>query len=103
MFGLLVPKHTRQINSLSWNKNSPNLLAAGLDKARSDHAVIIWDISANQKYTNGFHSDALRSELGQSETAQSVAWVTNKTLLVGINGKHMKLFDLRGTCRNFSW
>jgi hypothetical protein len=73
-------------------------LAAGLDKARSDYAVAVWDVAASSKFVNGFHSDALRPaiELGNSETAHSVTWVHAKTLLVGMNGKHIKLFDLRG-------
>ncbi|CAL8072972.1 unnamed protein product [Orchesella dallaii] len=92
-----VPKHTRQVNSLQWNRANPNFLAVGLDKARSDFAVSIWDVSLGSKYVNGYHSDVLRPkiELGISETANSVAWVQARSLLVGMNGKHIKLFDLR--------
>ncbi|CAG7836336.1 unnamed protein product [Allacma fusca] len=92
-----VPKHPRQVNDLAWNKYSPNLLAAALDKARSDYAVAIWDVAASSKLVNGFHSDALRPaiELGNSETAHSIAWVQSKTLLVGMNGKHIRHYDLR--------
>lgn len=95
---ILVPKHTRQVNSLQWNRANPNYLAVGLDKARSDFAVSIWDINMGSKYVNGYHSDVLKPkiELGISETANSVAWVQAKSLLVGMNAKHIKLFDLRG-------
>jgi len=72
-------------------------LAAGLDKARSDYAVAIWDISAACKYATGFHSDIRpTNEFALNETANSVAWVQAKSILVGMNGKHIKLFDLRG-------
>ena len=94
-----MPKHARQVNSLVWNTNSPNLLAAALDKARSDYAVAVWDVATSSKLVNGFHSDALRPciELGNSETAHSIAWVQSKTILVGMNGKHIRHYDLRGT------
>jgi WD40 repeat protein len=93
-----VSKHTRQVLSLEWNKVSPNLLAAGFEKARSENAVAIWDVATGSKLLNGLHADAMRplTEQGVNETAHSLAWVQAKSILVGMNGKHIKLFDLRG-------
>eukprot|EP00058_Branchiostoma_floridae_P009637 XP_002595125.1 hypothetical protein BRAFLDRAFT_67907 [Branchiostoma floridae] len=81
-----VPRHARQCNSLAWHPNESNMLAAGLDKYRSDSSVLVWDINA--KYS-------------ASETALSLAWFTHesKTLLVGMNNKFLKIFDLRDVSR----
>lgn len=40
-----VPRHSRQCNSLAWNPVETNLLAAGLDKARNDVSLLVWDIN----------------------------------------------------------
>ncbi|CAH1238277.1 MIOS [Branchiostoma lanceolatum] len=115
-----VPRHARQCNSLAWHPNESNMLAAGLDKYRSDSSVLVWDInakyiadSANSPDKSRVHRDSVGSgegpsmvskplvELGASETALSLAWFTHesKTLLVGMNNKFLKIFDLRDVSR----
>jgi WD40 repeat protein len=42
---IFVPKHQRACNALAWNPVQKNLLAAGLDKVRSDYSCLIWDIT----------------------------------------------------------
>lgn len=75
----------------------------GFEKAsRSDHAVGVWDVSAlSTKSANGsgnLSPEDVRPiiELGINETASSLAWILPKSILVGMNNKHIKLFDLRG-------
>lgn len=90
--------------SLQWNKIQPIYLAAGFEKIRSDHAVAIWDVTtigsakpqtdSSPESATEFHRPVF--ELGLNETAYSLAWVLPKSILIGMNGKHIKLFDLRG-------
>lgn len=40
-----VPQHARTCNALSWNTHNHGLLAAGLDKVRSDCSLLIWDVN----------------------------------------------------------
>jgi WD40 repeat protein len=42
---VFVPKHQRSCNALAWNPVQKNLLAAGLDKVRSDYSCLVWDIT----------------------------------------------------------
>jgi WD40 repeat protein len=41
---IFVPKHQRACNAIAWNPVQKHLLAAGLDKVRSDYSCLIWDI-----------------------------------------------------------
>lgn len=34
-------------------------------------------------------------ELGQNEVVHSLKWLQNKTIICGMNNKHIKIFDLR--------
>eukprot|EP00007_Cunea_sp_BSH-02190019_P008955 CAMPEP_0174238428 /NCGR_PEP_ID=MMETSP0417-20130205/11187_1 /TAXON_ID=242541 /ORGANISM="Mayorella sp, Strain BSH-02190019" /LENGTH=1029 /DNA_ID=CAMNT_0015317259 /DNA_START=92 /DNA_END=3177 /DNA_ORIENTATION=+ len=40
-----VPRNSRVCNAVSWNRNIPTQLAAGLDKVRSDFSTFVWDIT----------------------------------------------------------
>lgn len=85
-----VPKHARQCNVVSWNKTDSQLLAAGLDRYRSDHCVLVWDILSGRQH-------ATVAELGLSDTAHSLTWLYSqpKTLVIGMNNKHLRMVDLR--------
>lgn len=50
-----VPQHARMCNALSWNTHNHGLLAAGLDKVRSDCSLLIWDVnkSGESQMTSG--------------------------------------------------
>jgi hypothetical protein len=64
------------------------VLVAGLDKHRGDHSVLMWDaVKLPQKPL---------LEMGLSETVNSLAWLQQRTLALGMNNKHIKLIDLRG-------
>ncbi|XP_021955257.1 GATOR complex protein MIOS isoform X2 [Folsomia candida] len=99
----IAPKHPRQVLSVQWNKLQPNLLAAGFEKARSDHAVAVWDVTtigSKQQPNGSSNANPMEDvhplvELGINETASSLSWVLPKSILIGMNGKHIKLFDLR--------
>lgn len=114
----LVPRHARQCNAVSWNPIEPNIVAAGLDKYRADHSLLIWDIkkcsvsSDNNGSTrlmgstNSSHHNALAAvelpkpvaEFGVSETTNSLAWFITqpRTLAIGLNQKSIKIVDFRG-------
>ncbi|XP_068202400.1 GATOR2 complex protein MIOS-A [Palaemon carinicauda] len=99
-----IPKHTRPVNSLSWNTQEPQLLAAGLDRGRSEPSVIIWDVTRGSQ-PSSYGSEQKNSssdvkpmvEFGLNETCQSLAFSmhTSRTLIAGMNNKHIKLFDIR--------
>lgn len=86
-----VPKHPRQCNVVSWCQNDPQLIAAGLDRYRSDHCVLVWDIQSRT-------GAAVVAEMGLSDMAHSLTWLPDhhKTLVVGMNNKLLKMIDLRG-------
>ncbi|XP_072401443.1 GATOR2 complex protein MIOS isoform X2 [Diabrotica undecimpunctata] len=107
----LVPRHSRHCNAVLFNPLEHNLLAAGLDKYRSDSSILIWDINKFNSCNDVNHSGRLAvntmapavelvkpvAEFGTSEVTYSLAWFhgTSKVLAAGMNGKHIKVFDLR--------
>ncbi|CAH1154363.1 unnamed protein product [Phaedon cochleariae] len=107
----LVPKHSRHCNAVLFNPVDHNLIAAGLEKYRSDSSILIWDID---KFTsNGECNSTGRMavntmapavelvkpiiEFGTSEATYGVSWFhgSNRLLAAGMNGKNIKIFDLR--------
>lgn len=110
-----VPRHARQCNTVAWNPVDSNLIAAGLDKYRADHSVLLWDVLKCPHHGDGrtgvpsvshqhhaspaFELARPVAELGLSETAHSLAWFNtqSRSLIIGMNNKHLKLVDLRGT------
>ncbi|KAI5637277.1 GATOR complex protein MIOS [Phthorimaea operculella] len=99
-----VPKYTRPCNSVSWSHVETNLLASALDKHRSDHCVLLWDVNRgmpeDQPGTSTKPATELTkplAEMALSETAHNVSWshCSNRTLLASMNLKHIKIFDLR--------
>lgn len=111
-----VPRHARQCNTVAWNPVDSNLIAAGLDKYRADHSVLLWDVLKCPHHGDGrtgvvpgvSHQHQASSstvelarpvvELGLSETTHSLAWFNSqsRSLIIGMNNKHLKLVDLRG-------
>lgn len=91
----LGPKHARACNAVAWNPLDSNFLAMGLEKYRSEHSVLIWDVS-RPNCTTPF------VEFGLSETTNSLAWFHQqpKCIVIGMNGKQLKIVDLRGRAIN---
>lgn len=114
----VVPRHARQCNAVAWNPLEPNILAAGLDKYRADHSVLLWDInkcsiageyngssrligSSNSSHHNAQAAVELPkpvAEFGVSETTNSLAWfrAQPRVIALGLNQKNIKLIDFRG-------
>ncbi|XP_066997693.2 GATOR2 complex protein MIOS isoform X2 [Anabrus simplex] len=115
----LAPRHARQCNSIAWNPVESNLIAAGLDKNRADHSVLLWDVfkcphyvdskgnapvvSSHHHHSASSGSEGARpiAELGMSEIAHSLAWFSlqPRCLVVGMNNKHLRLVDLRDSSK----
>lgn len=98
---LTAPKHARQCNTVAWNPVDSNLIAAGLDKYRTDHSVLLWDVLKCPAHQgSAMSSDHARpvAELGLSDTAHSLAWLNSqpRSMVIGMNNKHLKMIDLRG-------
>ncbi|XP_075236939.1 GATOR complex protein mio isoform X2 [Lycorma delicatula] len=99
----LSPKHARQCNSVAWNPVDSNLIAVALDRFRAEHSVILWDVlkgpSRLGHHTAGTPTEYSRpvAELGLSDTAHSLAWLHSqpRSLVIGMNNKHLKMVDLR--------
>ncbi|XP_012282534.1 GATOR complex protein MIOS-B [Orussus abietinus] len=100
-----APKHARQCNAVAWNPVDPNLIVSGLDKYRTDHSVLLWDVlkfplgSDRPHHHGSAQSESIRpvAEAGVSETVHSLAWFNNepRCLVAGINNKHLKIIDFR--------
>ncbi|KAG8224206.1 hypothetical protein J437_LFUL002662 [Ladona fulva] len=99
----LAPKHARQCNALQWSPAEVGLLAVGLDKHRGDHSVLLWDVANSSLGGSSNESFSAKPllELGHSETAHSLTWIAQapRSLALGMNHKHLKLFDLRDTTK----
>lgn len=107
-----VPRHPRQCNEIAWNPAETNLIAAGLDKYRSDHSVLLWDIMkcpivsdmngsgklAVNNLASGLELAKPIAEFGVSEVTHSLAWLnsSSKCIAAGMNMKNIKLIDFRG-------
>ncbi|XP_078376457.1 GATOR2 complex protein MIOS-B-like isoform X2 [Oculina patagonica] len=123
-----VPRHSRQCNSLAWNPVENNLLAAGLDKVRSDVSLLVWDINvqlsvrdSNQEKRHsgvtggkqspitvgtGFQDPSSignrpLAELSTSDPTLSLAWspYDPNVLIAGQAQKFLRVFDIRDTTR----
>lgn len=100
-----APKHARQCNAVAWNPVDPNIIVSGLDKYRTDHSVLLWDVQRSPSSSDRAHhygtsqSDSVRpvAEAGVSETTHSLSWFNNepKCLVVGVNNKQLKIIDFR--------
>ncbi|XP_073956943.1 LOW QUALITY PROTEIN: GATOR complex protein mio [Choristoneura fumiferana] len=102
-----VPRYPRLCNSVAWSHVETNMLGVALEKHRSDHCILVWDVTRGmgtseeslQTDTAPPTQDASRpiAEMGLSETCHNVAWTnsSNRTLLASMNMKFIKIFDLR--------
>ncbi|XP_067931890.1 GATOR2 complex protein MIOS-B-like [Watersipora subatra] len=107
-----VPKHGRTCFCLEWSvaPSSPTMLAAGLDKYRSDASLLIWDVtriapdvslSSSDKYSISSDEPKLGkpiAELGTSEATYSLAWTSSNTIVTGMN-KYLRVVDIRDPCK----
>ncbi|GLH08738.1 GATOR complex protein MIOS [Gryllus bimaculatus] len=114
----LTPRHARQCNAIAWNPFDTNLIVAGLDKYRAEHSILVWDVfkcshhvietkgssftSSSQQQSSSV-SELARPvyELGMSEIVNSLAWFNfqPRSIIVGMNNKHLRMIDLRDTSR----
>ncbi|XP_054286757.1 GATOR complex protein MIOS [Macrosteles quadrilineatus] len=94
----LAPKHARQCHAVAWNPSQPSMIAAGYDKYRTDHSVLLWDVLRPSDPSLYIRPIA---ELGLSDTAHSLVWLPHqpRSLVIGMNNKHLKLVDLRDSSK----
>lgn len=107
----LVPRHPRPCNVVAWNPLEPNKLVCGLEKYRSDHSVLLWDINKCTGSDNGRlnnciplnMADSCRpvAEFGLSEATHSLAWFNgnSKVLAAGMNLKSIRIIDFRDSAK----
>lgn len=93
------PRHSRQCNCVAWNPVESNLLAAGMDKYRTDYGLLVWDVMKPPHA--GSAVDSAAAEIGLSEVTHSLHWFANtpKVIACGVNNKHIKVYDLRDSSK----
>nr|XP_023023937.1 GATOR complex protein MIOS [Leptinotarsa decemlineata] len=107
----LVPRHSRYCNAVLFNPVECNILAAGLEKYKTDNSILIWDINKLNSPSDGNNSSRMAvntmasavellkpvAELAPSEVTYSLAWIygSSRVLASGMNGKNIKIYDLR--------
>ena len=95
-------RNQRYCNAVAFS--SHGLLAAGLDRVRNDFCLNIWDI--NQRImlgtSRGF-TEPLR-KLANSEPITSIKFFREQpaTLVTGVKGQFVRIYDLRGTSSPFA-
>lgn len=90
-------RNQRYCNAVAFSTHG--LLAAGLDRVRNDFCLNIWDV--NQRLmlggsTKGF-AEPLR-KLASSEPITSIKFFKDQpaTLVTGVKGQFVRIYDLRG-------
>lgn len=91
-------KHNRQCNAVSWGLTEPYILAAGFEKHRSEHGLILWDVA---KGVNDSNRPIMEMAFG--DTITSVTWFNHShTMATGVNSKQLRLYDFRGIKRFYN-
>lgn len=89
-------RHQRYCNAVAFSTHG--LLAAGLDRVRNDFCLNIWDVNQRlaSKAVKGF-VEPLR-KLASSEPITSVKFFSDQpdTLVTGVKGQFVRIYDLRG-------
>jgi WD40 repeat protein len=124
--GVLGIKHSRSVTSLAFSSHDPNLLAVGYERHRSDHSLLIWDISdtigsfppdpdgergyvrppqrleATNTAAAAHDSPRHLQQYCPSEVVHSVAWMpgSGAELYASANNKAVRLYDLRQPTRD---
>lgn len=100
-------RNQRYCNSVAFS--SHGLLAGGLDKVRNDVCLNVWDV--NHRIMTGNSRGGLAHDRQGAEPLRKLSSdpITSikfyrgqpDTLVAGVKGQFLKLFDLRGTLRVF--
>eukprot|EP00731_Ephydatia_muelleri_P007682 Em0004g20a len=100
----LSPRNNRPCLCTAWSTSETDLLAVGLDKARNDSSLIVWDTtrapSERGTQESSFPSDdnAKCFEIGQGEATSAIAWSPlnpSYCLIAAMGNKYLRLFDIR--------
>lgn len=88
----------RTCNSLSWNKVTPQYLAAGFDKVRNEFSTVIYDIETSKSIsdtTTGNSNLFLNYSFGEAIT--SVSWLYNDPHIIvsGTSKGWIRVYDMR--------
>lgn len=114
-------KHSRPVTSLSFSPLDPNYVAAGLERHRSDHSLLVWDVAdaiasspsegsgnwtrpgeridvTNAHMTSRISEPRHLQAYCASELVNSCAFLPASYLLLGsTNNRQIRLFDLRSS------
>jgi len=88
------PRQSRPCTALAWHPNQNTLLAAGFEKIRTEHGIIVWELSQTKL------SDKPTFEVGNGDHCTSLAWLhTQPCLVAGLGAKIIKIFDSRNNMK----
>lgn len=89
--------------ALAWNKLQPEYLALGFDRIRSEGSLVITNLHherPKKEHVTGLLDVKTKASIIDScfaESVNSVMWTHRdpKTLVTGVNGKYLRLYDMR--------
>lgn len=89
------PRISHSCTSLQWHPYNHTVLAAGFEKLRTEHGVLVWDIKDGRSLAEPL------SEAGNGDHCCSLAWITNNSNLIvaGLGVKTVKIFDTRSNMK----
>lgn len=95
----LMPRHARPCNCVAWNPNEGgnHLLAAGLDKHRTEAGLFIWDLSSAAT-TKQASEPSLRPtrEYSVGEGIFSLSWFPKSTQKIATGAQRsVRIYDMR--------
>ncbi|KAI8812511.1 WD40-repeat-containing domain protein [Cladochytrium replicatum] len=99
--GDFLPRHTRTCNTVAFSPFDRRYLASGLEKVRSEPALLIWDM--NRIDSGNGSGDSIKpsssvplSSFGQSDWVLSTSWFRESPRLVAaMANKYIRIYDIR--------
>lgn len=92
-------RNQRYCNAVAFSTHG--LVASGLDRVRNDFCLNIWDVNQRLSPAGGSKGfpEPLR-KLASSEPITSIKFFRDQpdTLVTGVKGQFVRLYDLRGSC-----
>ncbi|OTF78204.1 hypothetical protein BLA29_001965, partial [Euroglyphus maynei] len=95
-------EYPRSCNALDFCQIDNNLLASGFERNKGDHSVMIWDIAhTGINYNQAAQSATISGttkplhQSAPNDQVHSLRWFRNRSLICGMNNKHLKLIDAK--------
>ncbi|XP_027194513.2 GATOR complex protein mio [Dermatophagoides pteronyssinus] len=97
-----IQEYPRSCNALDFCQIDNNLLASGFERNKDDYSVMIWDIAhTGINYNQAAQSATITGttkplhQSAPNDQVHSLRWFRNRSLICGMNNKHIKLIDAK--------